>query len=228
MEVAAFGFWEGTCDSRVPELFGDQMDDAALDLQTAGDSEEGAGAGDERELIVDLGPDDDVQDAALVFQGHEHHAGRSAWTLPADDQARVADALAVAQRRHVDGRRQALGAELLAQVLERMSARAVGGDLVIPKNGVERVQAGQRGLFVVVRERQWIFVGLGEPADVPERVAAATAERLQRSGLRQGIERIASKLRAAREVLEVDEGSRGHDALAFLRREALHVTQSHP
>ncbi len=58
----------GVGDVGEVEGVGDEVGDAALDLEAAADAEEAGGLADERVPLEDLAPDDDVHEAGLVLQ----------------------------------------------------------------------------------------------------------------------------------------------------------------
>ena len=88
----------GKSIERIKADFRDQVRDPVLDLDAAGDAEEGLGLGDQRVALEHLRPDHQVDEAALVLERQEHDALRRAGALPADHDARVARARAVARR----------------------------------------------------------------------------------------------------------------------------------
>src|SRR5574337_1018148 len=96
MKVAAGGGSEVGVQLRLPETVGDEVDDALFGLEGSGDAQEGGGFGQDGVASEDLGPEDEVDEAGLVLQGHEGKAAGRPGPLATDDQAGVADATAVA------------------------------------------------------------------------------------------------------------------------------------
>src|SRR3569623_3015928 len=109
------------------------MDDALLDLQPPRHAQERRRLDDRRELGEHLRPDDQVHEPGLVLERHAHPAARRARLLPADHDADVLRALAIAtavQRARI---RPALRALLAAQRLQWMAAGRVIARRVIPE-----------------------------------------------------------------------------------------------
>ncbi len=82
MKIAAGGGGEVGVNSRVPEAVGDEVDDALSGLEGSGNAEESGGLSQGGVPHEDLGPEDDVHEAGLVFQGYEGDAAcLSRWVL---------------------------------------------------------------------------------------------------------------------------------------------------
>ena len=64
---------------RVPEAFGDEVDDALFDLEGPGDAEEGGSFGQGGVSRKDSRPEGDVDEAGLVLQRHEGDAPYRRW-----------------------------------------------------------------------------------------------------------------------------------------------------
>src|SRR5215831_17912990 len=71
VEIAAGDFHDRAGERRLPDFLGDQVDDALLDLEPAGDAEQRGGAQDDGVAGEHLLPDDEVDEAGLVLEGHE-------------------------------------------------------------------------------------------------------------------------------------------------------------
>ena len=106
VEVAAGGAGWGAPDLRGPELLGDEVDNALLDLEGSGDAEERGGLGEDGVPLEDAWPEDDVHEAGLVLQRHEGDALGRPGLLAADDEACVAHPLAIPHGGHGAGVRQ--------------------------------------------------------------------------------------------------------------------------
>src|SRR6185436_9397312 len=96
VEVPALDLHEGPRERRRPYALGDEVNEPLLHLQLAGDAEQRGRADDRPELLEHALPHDDVDEPGLVLERHEHDARGGARLLPADHQADVLDALAIA------------------------------------------------------------------------------------------------------------------------------------
>src|SRR5688572_3742722 len=90
---------------RRPEPGRHEVHDAAFGLQLSAYTKEGSGLGQHRKLVDDRLPEDDVDEARLVFEGHEDDPFGRARALAADDDAREFGSAAIAAARELDGGR---------------------------------------------------------------------------------------------------------------------------
>ncbi len=59
----------------LPEAVGDEVDDGLFHLQGPGDAEEGSGLGRGGVPLKNVRPEDEVDEAGFVLQGHEGDTG---------------------------------------------------------------------------------------------------------------------------------------------------------
>lgn len=85
-------------DPRLPEFFGDEVDDVVFDLECAGDAEKTYRLREHSVFLKHALPNHHVHETGLVLQGHENHTTGGAGTLAADDQVDVAHLRAVFAR----------------------------------------------------------------------------------------------------------------------------------
>jgi len=168
VKIAAGGAGGRAADLGFPELLGDEVDDALLGLEGAGDAEEGRGLGEDGVALEDAGPEDDVHEAGLVLQRHEGDALCRPRSLAADDEASVADATAVAHGGHGAGVRQPAGGQLRADGRERVAPGAVVGAPVVPDDLLEEAERREGGPALAGDDRQRCGPRVDEPEHVPE------------------------------------------------------------
>lgn len=101
------------------------MGDAGLHLQLSRDADERLGFDLRAVLFVDPLPDDEVDEAGFVFEGHEDDASRRAGPLAADDEAGVAGAGTVFHGGDAGGVGQALPREGLVVGRDGVAVGAV-------------------------------------------------------------------------------------------------------
>ena len=136
------------------------MDDGGLALQGAADAHEREGLGGDPEPFVDVAPQYDVDEAGLVFKGHEDHSPGGLGALAADDDAGVVHVAAVGHALHGGGGGKPQGGELPAQMGQRMATGAVVGGPVIPHDGLEIAQGLERDRRLGGFEGQGVPPGL--------------------------------------------------------------------
>jgi len=98
------------------------MRDVVFLLDAAFYSQEARGFGDDFELLEDLFPDHEIDEAGLVFEGHEGHAARRGGALAADRDAGVANSRSVGERRDCPRIGDAHRAERFAQRRQGVSS----------------------------------------------------------------------------------------------------------
>src|SRR5204863_2017311 len=105
----------------VLEILGDDVDDAFLALQAAAAIKQGGAERGAAEAFERGGPDDQIGDAGLVFEGHEDDPVGAAGTLP--DQHEAGDRHAPVDRQggEIGGRDEAFLRQLGAQKSKRMA-----------------------------------------------------------------------------------------------------------
>src|SRR5260370_29516876 len=103
----------------VPEVLGDDVDDAFLALQPAAAIEQGGAQRGPTEAFEDSGPDDQIGDPGLVFEGDEDDAVGAARALPDQDEPGYREPPVDRQGGEIGGGGEALLAQLRAQKAER-------------------------------------------------------------------------------------------------------------
>ena len=147
------------------------MDDVGLVLQGAADAHERECLDGDAEPFIDVLPQDDVDEAGFVFEGHEDDAFGGLGPLAADDDAGVVHAAAVGHSLYGGGVGKALGGDLGAQVGQRMAPRAMVGGAVIPDDGFEVAQGLERDRCLGGLQGERVASGRLESLDLPEGLA---------------------------------------------------------
>ena len=106
---------------RLPHRLHHEVDDVGLVLQGAADAHERECLDGDAEPFIDVLPQEDVDEAGLVFEGDEDDAPGGLGALAADDDAGVVHAAAVGHSLYGGGVGKALGGDLWAQVGQRMA-----------------------------------------------------------------------------------------------------------
>lgn len=104
------------------ESFSPDRQYAVLMLQDTVDHEEGRTDHGRSLAIVEIGPDDDVGDAGLVFEREKHKAFGGSRTLPRDHHAGHAHTAAVACAREIHGAQHTTQREIPPVQRHRMRA----------------------------------------------------------------------------------------------------------
>ena len=116
---------------QILHAFGDDVDDAGFVLQLAADGDKTGADDNGAQALERLGPDNDIGDADLVFEGHEDDAFGGARTLAHQHEAGDGDARAAF---HLIKRVAAFGAagvEALAHKGDRMGLQRKGKPPII-------------------------------------------------------------------------------------------------
>ena len=123
MKVPTRGFQFSQPGGQIDQSLGDQMDDLSLDLQLPINTKE-AGPQQFPTLPLDqLRVNDDIGQAAFIFQCNEDDSGRGSWPLSADDDAGSADQGAMARALEFGCRKEAMLGQVTAQQGQRMGAQ---------------------------------------------------------------------------------------------------------
>ena len=173
------------------------MDDAGLVLQLAGRGDEARADDDRAQALERLRPDDEIGDARLVLQRHEDHALGGAGALAHQHQPGDGDALAALDAGERVGALDAARVEARAHEGDRMGLQRQRQTAVILDHmGAERHrrQLGV-GLAVALRaalreQRQIVLIADAvEAAHRPQRLAPVEAERAERVGVGEALQR---------------------------------------
>lgn len=168
-------------------MAGFDVNDTVLILQLAGDEQE-ARAGDNNAIpLEDVGRDDDVGDAGLVFEGEEDEAFGGAGALSGDDSARGADELIGARRFELGSGEDAEVAKVLTLIghgvraCGEAGAGVVSGEPLVGGHFAKGVGCCVSGCGAAQKRTD----GAAGLLDLPESIAAMrnVAKRVERADL---------------------------------------------
>jgi hypothetical protein len=172
------------------EVAGFDVDDAILILELAGDEHKARAGDDDAVRLEDVGSDDDVGDAGLVFKREKDEALGGAGALAGDYAARGADKLIGACRFKLGGGEDAEAAEAVTLIGHGVWARGeagagvVSGETLVGGHFAKGV-GGWVGGRCAAQKRADGAAGL---LDLPECVAAMSdvAKRVECADLGEG------------------------------------------
>jgi hypothetical protein len=165
-------------DLGIPEGLGDDVDHSVPLLDPAGDAQEARGLDEHHVLLEDPAPDHNVHEASFIFEGHEDHSGGCPGALPADNDSRIADGLAVPHGMDPSRPGEPAPAEPFAERRKRMPPGAVLHGPIVRSDGLEKIELLEGGKSLVFLERQGPSRHVREPSHLPEgRPAVAVKSR---------------------------------------------------